>query len=523
MALDRRAAVARGPTSPDPEQRRAGGSLLPLLLILGLCVELRLFRLGHLSLWTDEIFSRYYYDLLGPGFLFTEGLRIEPNFPLYYVLLHGWMALAGTGEYALRAFSVLAAAAALPLIYLLALDLGSRRQALAAAGLYAICPFAIYFAQETRVYAMTLAPACLVLLGAARFLGGAPARRWAAPYVAGATLCLYLHATLVLLVASCGAAVAAHLLATRRPGLLRGLARWTGANAAALVLAAPAIYAMAVAARSGSLDWVPPLSARDVAFGVAALLGGMVTPFPNPGFWLAAILGLALAGSVWACRPDRRTLAILVLIPCGFVALAVLLSLSRPIFLPRVLCWLVVPLCVLTGHLLLRPFRLRPVLAAATALVFATGLTWQLAFSDAAKEPWRDALPTLRPELQGADLVVLSPRFDPLILDYYGPGLRNARMWDEPLPATVMTYVSAKLGLASVSRAEIIRSIAAGRTVWVLSNAPDLPFLAELAAAVRAPSGEKQWLCGRSPCITAVGWGPAPAQAGVADGPARRG
>ena len=71
-----------------------------------------------------------------------------------------------------------------------------------------------------------------------------------------------------------------------------------------------------------------------------------------------------------------------------------------------------------------------------------------------------------------------------------------------------MTPVAAKLGIASVSRAQIIETVAAGRRVWVLSNTPDLPFLAELSRAVRLPADEKQWLCGKSPCITAVEWAP---------------
>lgn len=493
------------------EAGRLGGSLLPLVAILAASAALRLFHLDRLSLWTDEIFSRYYYGLLGPRFLFTDGLWVEPTFPLYYVILQGWMGLAGTSEYALRSLSVLMSVAALPLVYLLVRELGTRRQALVAAGLYAICPSAVFFAQEARVYAMTVAPACLVLLGVAMFLRGAPTRRWSACYVAGAVLCLYLHATLVLLVASCSAGVAVHRLASRRPGIFRDLAPWVAANAAVVVLASPAIFAMAVASRTGGLDWIGPLAARDVVRGISALLSGMVTPLPTPGLWLAAAFGLTLTASLWDRRPDMRAVTVLVLIPCCFVGIAVLLSLSRPIFLPRILCWLVVPLCALIGYQLGWASRFRLVLAGATSLMFLIGLIWQLVVPGTVKEPWREALMTLRPGLQRADLLVLSPRFNPLILEYYAPGLSNVRMWDETLPPTIMTSVAAKLGIASVSRAEIVQTVAAGRRVWVLSNTPDLPFLAELSRAVRLPADEKQWLCGKSPCITAVEWAPGPA------------
>ena len=506
----------RRPTAV-PVRRRPGTWFLAMFLaILAVCVALRLWQLDRTSLWTDEIFSRYYYDLLGPRFLFTEGLRVEPTFPLYYVILRGWMEFTGASEYALRSLSVLMSVAALPLVYLLARELGSRRQALVAAGLYAICPFAVYFAHEARVYAMTLAPSCLVLLGVAMFLRGVPARRWMAPYVAGAVICLYSHATLVLLVASCSAAVLLHRLAARRPGLIRDLMPWVGANIAVIVLAGPAIFAMAVSARAGGLDWIGPLAVRDVVYGISALLSGMVTPVPTPGLWLAAAFGLTLAASLWDRTPNPRVVAILVLIPGCFVVIAVLLSLSRPIFLPRILCWLVVPLCVLTGYQLAQASRFRRALAVATSLTFLVGLAWQIALPDSTKEPWREALPALRPGLQRADLLVLSPRFNPLILQYYAPGLGNVRIWQETLPQTVMTAVSAKLGIAPVSRAEIIQAIAAGQRVWVLSNTPDLPFLATLARRVRPPAGEKQWLCGKTACITAMEWAPDPVQGGVA-------
>jgi hypothetical protein len=39
----------------------------------------------------------------------------------------------------------------------------------------------------------------------------------------------------------------------------------------------------------------------------------------------------------------------------------------------------------------------------------------------------------LAPELERADLVVLSPLFDPMVLSYYAPQAKNVRLWDASL------------------------------------------------------------------------------------------
>lgn len=43
-----------------------------LLLTLLICVALDTIHLGPASLWSDEIFSRYYYKVFGSGFMFGE-------------------------------------------------------------------------------------------------------------------------------------------------------------------------------------------------------------------------------------------------------------------------------------------------------------------------------------------------------------------------------------------------------------------------------------------------------------------
>ena len=68
-----------------------------LLGILALAASLRFVQLGHDSLWVDEAFSA---RIAGANFsdLFDQATSADPNPPLYWVLLHGWIAVFGDSE-----------------------------------------------------------------------------------------------------------------------------------------------------------------------------------------------------------------------------------------------------------------------------------------------------------------------------------------------------------------------------------------------------------------------------------------
>jgi hypothetical protein len=136
----------------------------------------------------------------------------------------------------------------------------------------------------------------------------------------------------------------------------------------------------------------------------------------------------------------------------------------------------------------------------------AVGLTFQLGFTAGLKEPWRQALETVGPELRQADLVVISPRFNPLIMHYYANGVRNVRVWEEGLPPTVMTFVAPKIGVFPISRDAIRQSIAAGQRVWIFANFTDQSLLSSLLTETPKPARDLDWPCRKITCITAVGW-----------------
>ncbi len=481
--------------------------IIALVLIVVFCVALRAFHLSAASLWTDEIFSRYYADLFGLRYLVTDGLSIEPTPPTYSLLLRGWIALWGDSEAALRSLSVVACAACVLVIYALGRELGGRLQGLLGALLFALCPMSLYFAQEARVYAILMLAAAMVLWAIAVFQRDPRSTKAAAAYLIGGTLCLYLHATAILFIAACGAAVWLALL-TQGSGGREALLRWTVLNTIVLAFGLPYLLHVATASQNGGLDWMPPLSLHEIGTSVSAVADGILMPYPWPAFPLAIALAASLAASIYWFQPSSRAIVTLVVVPCLFVGLVMAVSLARPLLLPRVFAWTTVPLCTALAGQLLIAGRVRLAVLASVIAAFGVGLAYQITSLSSNKEPWREAMREVAPELAKADLVVISPQFDPMVLTYYAPQARNIHLWDAGLRPNIMTAAAERMHVPMIVQSQILEAIEDGRSVWVLSNGLDAPHIADLRSVAPATTVRK-WRCdGTWPCVTVAGWLP---------------
>jgi hypothetical protein len=133
-------------------------------------VLLRFFTSSHL--WLDETLTvNIAHSPLtgGTGPDLFDRLRHDGAPPLFYVLLHFWMQVAGTSEIAVRALAGLLSVATLPLAWLAGRRVGRiaaqryglgpavpDRTALAALLLFASSPYAIRYASEARMYSLVV-------------------------------------------------------------------------------------------------------------------------------------------------------------------------------------------------------------------------------------------------------------------------------------------------------------------------------------------------------------------------------
>lgn len=182
----------------DPKLRTEQGSLwVGVLIVLALAAALRFYRLDGQSLWADEGNS---VALAGRSLAeITHRAAYDIHPPLYYYLLHFWVRLFGTSEFAVRSLSAVIGILLVGLTFLLGRRLFDPGVGLVAAFLSAISPFQVYYSQEARMYILlaalsALAMYCLLKLMEAEAAN--PGRRpslWAGLYVLTNALALYTH------------------------------------------------------------------------------------------------------------------------------------------------------------------------------------------------------------------------------------------------------------------------------------------------------------------------------------------
>jgi len=164
---------------------------ITLLAIILIGAFLRVYQLGAQSIWFDESSSVYIAKLSFTQF--AQALpTLERSPPLYFLILHYWVILFGTSEFAVRLLSALFGVLALPMIYVLGRQLFNEEVGLVAALILALSSFNIQYSQEARMYSLMVLLALLSMYFFTRFLQ----RNTVAisvGYVVSTTLLLYTH------------------------------------------------------------------------------------------------------------------------------------------------------------------------------------------------------------------------------------------------------------------------------------------------------------------------------------------
>jgi uncharacterized membrane protein len=140
-------------TTAPPARSLSSREAWWLLAILLLAAFVRFDRLGAQSLWIDE-FLMIQRASLGEPFRWSDWFA-NPQGPLPALLLRIWTGLAGTSEWALRFPSAVFGILTVFVTARLAGRL-DRRALLPAALLATLSPFLLWYAQETRHYALAL-------------------------------------------------------------------------------------------------------------------------------------------------------------------------------------------------------------------------------------------------------------------------------------------------------------------------------------------------------------------------------
>ncbi|MDQ6649825.1 MAG: glycosyltransferase family 39 protein [Actinomycetota bacterium] len=285
---------------------------LAVALLVG--VGLRLWSPS--KLWLDEtltvnIASVPLHDLQG-------ALRRDGAPPVFYLLLHGWIRLFGSGTVAVRLLPGLIGACALPLMWLVGRRIGSVTTAWTATLLLATSPFAIKFSSEVRMYSLVVVLTLLGALALLRMLERPTIGRGAALGLATVTLALTHYWAFYLVAATAACLLLVARRRERRAPALAALA----AMAAGGVLFLPWLPTFVFQIRHTGTPWAPPATFANVVNAVGAWAGGGTTAGRAIELLVLALFGLGLFGRAvdgrrveldLHARPAARPLALVAL------------------------------------------------------------------------------------------------------------------------------------------------------------------------------------------------------------------
>ncbi len=363
----------------------------PLAIIFLLALAVRLVNLTYHSLWFDEVMSTF-WAAKPAAEIWRVGLTLaqDKHPPLYYWLLHLWMAVFGGGDAAVRSLGALIGALAVLPTYGIGARLGGRRAGLLAALLLAVNPYLVWYSQEARMFAPATTFGLVGLWGILAAAGrDVPPGRLYWPFaVCGLAAALYTYLFSAFLLPVAGAWV---FLIWWRDRQTRGAGRRAGLGAAAL--AAVGLLFLPLARAAWSVSGAESLPGR--AFeGMAPALWRLLKVYAVgwPGWpaqamnWVAVCAGaLALLAALSGTKDegpttkDPQRLSSVVRRPSSFVLRRQRTSrypISGPgspgVFLAA---WVLLPLCA--GGLLLA--RDRTVFAETRYFIFlvpALCLAW---------------------------------------------------------------------------------------------------------------------------------------------------
>jgi mannosyltransferase len=262
---------------------------LPVAALIG--IALRFWTRSEL--WLDEALTVNIARL--PLSQIPGALRHDGAPPLYYVLLHLWMLMFGSGNVAVRSLSGAFSVAVLPLVWVAGRKLRSSEMAWAAGVLLLTSPFAIRYATETRMYSLVVLLATAGLIVLLRALEGPTLGRLVA--VAAVTaLLLYTHYWAFYLLATVGAWLVFRAW-TARSATDRNVAlRVVGAMAVGSALFVPWLPTFLFQAAHTGTPWANPAGLPAVASVVPEFAGGDDTWTGVLTFMLFTLLVLGVFG-----------------------------------------------------------------------------------------------------------------------------------------------------------------------------------------------------------------------------------
>jgi hypothetical protein len=434
----------------------------------------------HRPLFIDEAFS----VLTASGDLssIVERLRSDNNLPLYFFLLHWWVAIAGISEVAVRLPSVAFYLASVAVVYRAGRELGgARRFGLYAAIFFAASLQAIHLAQKVRGYSLLGLLAALSTLWFVRAFSETTAAKSAVvTFVVVNIAGTFTHVWFAFLLTAeglCGLTF-----------FRRSVARLTVALAASI---APFVLLWSGPLRTqltnDASDWISPLTPWSPLGLLLEFFGG----WPVGAIVVAGLIAIAAATDSRRDQPAVPPMHWLLMLFVVTITAPLLVSVWKPVYwpgrytviaLPALTVWLALVLTARAKRVALAGFAV--VLMIAAAAMHVSTRDWVIENSEtllAYADSDRRASEELIPRLTSGDTVIFTG-LSRASLEYY---LRRAGRSDA---VNLVSYPSVNAGhlgwddtrvgpaTLEAEAAMIVERLRSGRPpqrVWVVAGRND--------------------------------------------------
>jgi uncharacterized membrane protein len=404
-------------------------------MLLALASAARVWTLGDKNIWLDEAAS--WTEATSPVERMLGSVAGDVHPPLYYLMLKGWVAMAGDSAIAMRSPSVVFGVLIVLLCWLLAGRWLTGPVRTMTVLWLALSPHLIFFAQEARMYAPATAAVLTAALAYRRWTESRFAsRRALTAFTAAMVVALYLHYFTALFLA----ALWIHLIVIRREPPWR---EWSLAHAA-MILAYLPWLSVAADQFSRGQPWRQPLTLLEYPVQLFVLLAEFSAGFHLRWTWAIAIAFLVIAvvvirgwlGLLSVTATERREQDIFLALACGVPVIVSLAALpvTGHMTLSRYLAF-VVPLLILgVGRGLIAVGSRR---ANAVALLGGATIASAICLASYYRDPFRDF--DVRPVVRAVEteasarpdgVVLLEPAFIDMCIKYYSrqPPVRYQRI-----------------------------------------------------------------------------------------------
>jgi mannosyltransferase len=437
-------------------------NLVSILAIACIGILLRFYNLSLKPLWYDELIA-VTLSTLPVSDILVNLRKIEVHPPPYYLQLKLWM-LFSTSDIWIKLNSLMWNIFALVSLFYTTRSIFGRRISIAASILFALSPFAVFYAQEARPYSLMMFLGIWGWYFTHRFLYNS--QSWTIEFglMASTLFFLYSHGAGFLLLPATSSYALLYLLDNFNRW--RQLRRWSFLQLVIVILYIP---------------WL--LRARSVRMGHAAIPGwndvtatlftmiygyGEITWLPDWMTWISLGLpGIVIWMLFWQ-KTLRNIFFSFVMIPIGF---CIIISYAiSPIWLPRTLAFIFPFWCIglsLTfSKFFLHDFNLRNKLRFLPYVVYILFSILLLALSIHQTEtfhwPWniRYASKFVETNVRANDIIFIPDRRLFLAWSWYYVGPKSVN------PLTTNYVLIANENVTIVSSPTISHFIIPGRTYW---------------------------------------------------------